>query len=59
VSDWGVFVHTETASDAEAALSFDTQISNTTDHPMDVQIAQFALTRNVEIEGDRGRAHTH
>jgi beta-galactosidase len=58
VSNWGVFVRTDTASDAEAALLIDTQVSNTTDQPVDVQIVSTATgPDNKELFKATGTVH--
>ena len=58
MSNRGVFVRTDTASNAAAALSIDTQISNTTDQPVDVQVVSTAIgPDNKELFKATGTVH--
>ncbi len=58
VSNEGVFVRTDNASDAEANLSIDTEVSNTTGQPMDVQIVSTGIgPDNKEVFKATGTVH--
>ncbi len=49
VSNWGVVVRTESASDASAALTITTQVTNATDQPVDIEVTS-------SVSGPEGEA---